>query len=221
MWPRAPPFLLLWGNNLSHSFLLCQTWTKIFAFLFYELTVRVFAMHMCRVAINQVLMSGQRHWAVARLYPVLFLEVSLSERLSCLLMNRSCSITSLIGSPSDLLPEMLVLQTAQLSHGFCAASTICPQISPYQAQICRYLSLSSHSYLFIPPFSSVPTPHRHQSLTSPHPLSPRCVSHRLSEHGGSVVVAHVFFGVRSVRDGADRRDLEKDRWKWTSKTRDL
>lgn len=181
----------------------------------------VFAVHVCRVAVNQLLMSGQRHWAVARLYPVLFLEVSLSERLSCLLMNRSCSITSLIGSPSDLLPEMLVLQPAQLSHGFCDASTICPQISPYQAQICRYLSLSSHSYLLIPPFSSVPTPRRHQSLTSPHPLSPRCVSHRLSEHGGSVVVAHVFFGVRSARNGADRRDLEKDRCKGTSQTRDL
>lgn len=78
--------------------------------------MRVFAVHVCRVAVNQVLMSGHRHWAVARLYPVLFVEVSLSERLSCLLMHRSCSITSLIGSPSDLLPEMLVLQPAQLSH---------------------------------------------------------------------------------------------------------
>lgn len=173
--------------------------------------MRAFAVHVRRVAVNQVLMSGQRHWAFARLYPVLFLEVSLSERLSCLLMNRSCSITSSIGSPSDLLPEMLVLQPAQLSHSYCDASSICPQISPYQAQICRHLSLSSHSYLLIPPSSSVPTPRRHQSLTSPHPLSPRCVSPRLSEHGGSVVVAHVFLGVRSARDGADRRDLEKDR----------
>lgn len=49
----------------------------------------------------------------------------------------------------------------------CSYTSICPQMSPYQAQICRYLSLSSHSYLLIPPFSSVPTPQRHQSLTPP------------------------------------------------------
>lgn len=167
-------------------------------------------------------MSGQRHETPACLYPVLcFLEVSLSDRLSCLLMNWS--------SFHHILDRISIWSAARdassaasrLSHGVCAATRICPQISPYQARICRYLSLSSHSYLLIPPFSSVPTPQRHQSLTSPHPLSPRCVSHRLSEHGGSVVVAHVFFEVWSVRDGADGRDLEKDRWKWTSETRDL
>lgn len=68
---------------------------------------------------------------------------------------------------------MLALQPARLSPGFCAASSMyAHKISPYQPQICCYLSLSSHSYLLIPPFSSVPTPQRHQSLTHTHTHTP-------------------------------------------------